>query len=579
MTTSWTIRSRRNVGAAASVIRPVSLNSLPDLSDDLEMGGRSSNGSSALLLPSVGYTIGGLNQSDSSDDALIYRCQSNASVSFLGRQITRQYRSSFVLSDQQMIGVTRCETFKPDESKADVQVSLSLQGPPDESVVPGHQRSRSAPSRVCDCLDDNRGWARLMLTTDRPRDAELLSRFGSRNYYTKCEPNSSYFHRRIIPYYNEEEFMLQPSTPTVVNSSFDTNREGRNEVNERDNFGIHDSLASSTLALTPNPDPFIDRVEKDTCPLPSRHQANHSSPSPLGYLPQSDKDPSSQTPDFLPSTERSESIIYLNRSKSEASLSAAKPAPRDPWRVPPCPDSIDDRSANADSTLSLQTDLENDDAIEDAPAAVPPRVPQPRTQNTEGSLSPSSLSFVSSTNGVLVRLSGPGGQQCVSSFFKEKPKKTATLHTFLPGIDREKDEVGHLGSQFSPVIQEEPELDSTLVESEEGRVVTTQTGESVNVNPIPPLPRERKKLVCSENNILSATQTDGGRGGVDAARPNSSSDQNHPSVGLKGTRNDPNQNVSEERDAGMWYFVIIFKSSLRGNTCCSCRSGTIKLVV
>lgn len=109
-------------------------------------------------------------------------------------------------------------------------------------------------------------------------------------------------------------------------------------------------------------------------PLPS----NKDEPqSPIPEAPTSSK--KLLSPENLPSTERSESILHLKRSKSESSLSARtldlvgtpwnklilqkspvelspEPAPGSPTREATTP--------HIDNTLSLQTDLEDDDEVE-----------------------------------------------------------------------------------------------------------------------------------------------------------------------------------------------------------------------
>lgn len=237
MSTPWTIRSRRN---AASVCRHASLISLPDLSDHLEIGSRPSSGASGLF-ESWGQT---------SNDSNNYQSHSNISVSFLGSRIRRQYRSAFLLADERVVGVSRCETFHPEDAKVDVRVDLSLQGPPDEPFIPGHRRSQSVPSLIRDSLDENHGWARLMLTIDRPRDSELLGRIGSRNYFSKGRVNAPYFHRRITPMRKEEEYIIGVST-------------FREAADPEENF---DNVSTTLLHETAlDRQPSIDRVEKETC--------------------------------------------------------------------------------------------------------------------------------------------------------------------------------------------------------------------------------------------------------------------------------------------------------------------------
>ena len=120
MASAWTIRSRRN---ATGIRRPSSLSSLPDLSDNLEISSRPGSGVGWLSAFPSDLDFRSQNRDD---DARVYCSQSNISVSFLGSRIRRQYRSTFLLADDQMVGVTRWETFHPEDSKADVRVSRQL---------------------------------------------------------------------------------------------------------------------------------------------------------------------------------------------------------------------------------------------------------------------------------------------------------------------------------------------------------------------------------------------------------------------------------------------------------------------
>lgn len=249
MSTALTIRSRRSF---SNVRRPASLSSLPDLSDNLEIGSRPSSGTS-VLFDTWSHAPAG---SDNNN------CQSNISVSFLGCRIQRQYRSAFLLGDEHVVGVSRSETFHPEKSQADVRVNLSVQGPQNESLVSSQRRSQSASNLIRDNLDENCGWPRLLLTTDRPRDSEIVGRIGSRNYFTKGCVNSPHFHRRILPMKKEEEYIIGVTTLRENSESY-----GKNET-------VSSTLVSGTAS---DGEPSVDRFEKETVIDATRSQANLSS--------------------------------------------------------------------------------------------------------------------------------------------------------------------------------------------------------------------------------------------------------------------------------------------------------------
>ncbi|VDM02734.1 unnamed protein product [Schistocephalus solidus] len=141
-----------------------------------------------------------------------YHARSNTSVSFLGRRITREYRSTFILSDNQTVGVTRRETFQPEEAQVAVQVNLCLQSPPEDSGSDGsgatRVRAQSEPPcrlRIRESIDDDR-WARIMLTTDEPQNSELLRRFGKG--YSGCRDVGRNA-RKQLPCQITEDYRLQ----------------------------------------------------------------------------------------------------------------------------------------------------------------------------------------------------------------------------------------------------------------------------------------------------------------------------------------------------------------------------------
>ncbi len=131
---------------------------------------------------------------------------------------------------------------------------------------------------------------------------------------------------------------------------------------------------------------------------------------PLPEPPEGSDRPTAATPDFLPSTDRSESILQLLRSKSETSLPQWEPL-----RASPSPRETP-YAGVGDNTLSIQSDLE-EDPVDDilAPIATIPQA-RPRKVDSSENTASNSLSFVSATNGVVVRLGGPGGEQRVSSY-------------------------------------------------------------------------------------------------------------------------------------------------------------------
>ncbi|BHF58380.1 hypothetical protein SprV_0100133200 [Sparganum proliferum] len=184
----------------------------PDLSDSYQMEDRSRCSSLSGLLSSNSRQPASPSSLAWTSGLSNYRAHSNASVTFLGRRITREYRSTFILSDDQTVGVTRRETFQPDEAHVDVRVNLCLQSSPEDLCDSGdcanHLRAQSEPScrlRIRESVDDNR-WARLMLTTDEPQNSELFRRFGKS--YSNCQDAGRNVLKHI-PCQTAEDYRLQ----------------------------------------------------------------------------------------------------------------------------------------------------------------------------------------------------------------------------------------------------------------------------------------------------------------------------------------------------------------------------------
>ncbi|VDN96858.1 unnamed protein product [Rodentolepis nana] len=503
MNTAWTIRSRRN---APNVRRPASLTSLPDLSDELEIGSRPSSDASGLFdswdqTPYISNTS---------------NCQSNISVSFLGSCIRRQYRSSFLLSDEQVVGVSRCETFHPEDAKADVRINIAVQGPPNESITPGYRRSQSVPSLLHDNLNENGGWARLMLTTDRPQGSEILGRIGSRNYFAKVGINSPYFHRRITPMKKEEEYIIELNEPR------------KNPELEREKQTLSASLLSGTAS---DGEPSIDRFEKETFLDTARR---HGSPNivatstAVSYLPRaslSDKNaPQSSVPEAsspstnplssenLPSTERSESFLHLKRSKTKSSLSLhTLNSVGTPWNEPIRQKSSaespmrESATPHIDNTLSLHTDLDEDCNIEKAQGMDAEKGSLLRVQRSEDNATgPSVLSFFSATNG----LGGPDGQERISSYYGHKHRKSTILYTTLHNNNGH---VVNLGLDDSTKTQDSNKIEDTneCITSESIKLTMDKDVDSIEYDSHPPLPKERKRKPFEQAELPDdASQTD-----------------------------------------------------------------------
>ncbi|KAL5111954.1 hypothetical protein TcWFU_004364 [Taenia crassiceps] len=522
MATAWTIRSRLN---PVAICRPASLNSLPDLSDNLEIEGRPSSGSSTLFISPGNFELWGQNSSDFLTDSLNYRHRSNISVSFLGSRIRRQYRSSFMLSDDQMIGVTRCETFQPEDAKADVRVSLSLLGPPNRLVVTGQHHSRSAPSLIPNNFEDDRDWARLMLTTDRPRDSELVGRIGSRSYFTNSESGAPYFHRRITPMQKEEEYIFLHTSPLNANTSIDEDFDSRAVDGAKEGVIEPGSLTVPMTRTGSDAEPSTERVEKDTCQMLYRHQEGRSSAvSPLGPISLSEKElslpiPESQSPctqqisDYLPSTERSESIIYLKRTKSETSLSAQTPTSIvTPWLESLHPKSsvapslgavkvgeaagVGERSTpQVDNTLSLHTDFEEEEEVEDHDKGAVGAEKEGKRRQPFFSCPPCNSPEVTELcppNGVVAPFRSVGGQECSYRLHGHMATKSTILYTSL---QMNRTSIHSNGT--------------TDVESEESKAETLQDFKNTEVNLTALLPRKRRRAFQQYGEeVEDASQTD-----------------------------------------------------------------------
>ncbi|VDM23814.1 unnamed protein product [Hydatigera taeniaeformis] len=528
MTTASTIPSSL---PSLAVHRPASLNSLSDSSDNLALGSRPCSASSTLLIIPGNFDIWGQNTTDHITDSCTYRHHSNISVSFLGSRIKRQYRSSFMLSGDRMIGVTRCETFQPEDAKADIRVNLSLQGPLNMSMV-----SHSDPGLFPRSPEDNRDWARLMLTTDQPRDSELLGRIGTRNYFSNKESGAPYFHRRIKPIQKEEEYVFKLNLPNEESQSQTVNDAAEGVIEPR-------SFTVLVTGTGSDVEPSTERVEKDTYPLLSRHHWRPSSAvSAPGRISLSEKELNSpisdsrspftqQISDHLPSTERSESIIHLKRTKSETSLSAqsltsiftpslellhpeSAAAPHLRTVKSASEVRVGEQSTSlVDSTLSLHTDFEEEEKAAkctrgavrremdgEASRVVSSIIPHATVskacifaENTFASSSP----FDSSTNGIVARFGGVGAQECSYIHHGQIPVKSTVLHTSLQLNRIVTPETGPKSNLLFPEKMQEGPIG---VESNKD-VEVLQGIESTEQTPITPLPRKRKRAFQQDGEV------------------------------------------------------------------------------
>ncbi|KAL3320309.1 hypothetical protein Ciccas_001004 [Cichlidogyrus casuarinus] len=102
---------------------------------------------------------------------------SNSSIAFLGKRITREYKSAFVLPDENTVSVTHKEIFHPEDASVEVSVNLSYGGPSPNDIKSKTYQFKK-PSRVLDHLDDD-SWAQAMLCGIESKDAELLGHIGN----------------------------------------------------------------------------------------------------------------------------------------------------------------------------------------------------------------------------------------------------------------------------------------------------------------------------------------------------------------------------------------------------------------
>ncbi|VEL30208.1 unnamed protein product, partial [Protopolystoma xenopodis] len=105
-----------------------------------------------------------------------FTTDSTSSITFLGKRITREYRSAFVLPDEKVVTVTRKETFLPEEASVDVIVSISLAGP--EELLSKPLPVVLKQEKIIDHLKQD-PWAKAMLSSEESKDAELLGRIGA----------------------------------------------------------------------------------------------------------------------------------------------------------------------------------------------------------------------------------------------------------------------------------------------------------------------------------------------------------------------------------------------------------------
>ncbi|THD25296.1 hypothetical protein D915_003728 [Fasciola hepatica] len=131
---------------------------------------------------------------------------SASSVTFLGKRITREYQSHFVLPDKQMVAVTRKETFLPEEAHSEVTLSLSLAGPPELADKTRLDNFGRVNKRIFDYLDPG-DWASAILASSESRDAELLGRLGSK--YSSSVARKTHFERSASRKSREEIVMAR----------------------------------------------------------------------------------------------------------------------------------------------------------------------------------------------------------------------------------------------------------------------------------------------------------------------------------------------------------------------------------
>ncbi|KAM3172770.1 hypothetical protein ACTXT7_013865 [Hymenolepis weldensis] len=273
---------------------------------------------------------------------------------------------------------------------------------------------------------------------------------------------------------------------------------------------------------------IIDDKALLTVPVNNYHEPQ----SPIPEAPTSSTNVLS--PENLPSTERSESILHLKRSKSESSLSARtlnlvgtpwnklilqkSPVELSPELAPESP-MREATTPHIDNTLSLQTDLEDDDEVENVQESGTEKygISSPgslfKVQNPEDSITTTSvLSFVSATNGIVVHLGGPDGQECISSYYGQSPMKSTILYTTL------QNNIGSVvsqGSDESTKTHDSNEIEETngYITVEDFEIMMAKDLEGTEHDFRSPLPKERKRISIDQEKLSGdASQTDYSQG-------------------------------------------------------------------
>lgn len=249
------------------------------------------------------------------------------------------------------------------------------------------------------------------------------------------------------------------------------------------------------------------------------HSSFHIEPS--FPIPESQSPCTQQISDYLPSTERSESIIHLKRTKSETSLSAQTPTstvtlwleslhPKSsaapPLAAVKAGAEAGERSTpQVDNTLSLHTDFEEEEEEDydkgtvrvgkegETPTVVLPtvhRAAAPRSRSSDETASASSIPLVSPTNGVVAPFKDVGGQECGSRRHSQIPIKSTILYTSL---QMNKPPILQTDTKSIPSVPDEMQAGTVDVESEGGNAGSLEDFGGTEPNSIPPLPRKRKR--------------------------------------------------------------------------------------
>ena len=240
---------------------------------------------------------------------------------------------------------------------------------------------------------------------------------------------------------------------------------------------------------------------------------NFSHTEPTSPTPEVQSIFAQETFNLLPSTERSESILHLKRSKSENSLTAQTRTSSlaSPWIEPlhsssPVPlyrevsHAWEQSAVHVDNTLSMNTDFvedENPDAEGDLSITASPAdklaVGALMPHNIEEGMTASPLSFVNVSKAVVAAIGGLNGQECISSYsVPSRPMKTTIIHTTI-----------HMNGVIANEMFEESDSQASLKEDGKSQSFVgfeeepeiSENGESNELDPVVPLPRERKNTV------------------------------------------------------------------------------------